>query len=141
MSEPKTKVNDASVADFLNAIPQAQVREDCWTIAQMMEAATDDKPKMWGANIVGFGRHRTVYANGKEADWMLIAFAPRKQNLVLYGLIGFEGHEELLARLGKHSCGKGCLYIKRLSDVDLPTLKELVQASVRHRMKTDPSAS
>jgi hypothetical protein len=141
MAEPTTKVNEASMADFLNAIPQAQVREDCWTIAEIMQAATDDKPKMWGTNIVGFGRHRTVYAKGKEADWMLIAFAPRKQNITLYGLIGFEGHEELLARLGKHSCGKGCLYIKRLSDIDLPTLKELVQASVQHKTKTNPQAS
>jgi len=141
MAEPKTKVNDASVADFLNAIPNAQVREDCWTIANMMQEATNDKPKMWGPSIVGFGTHRTVYANGKEADWMLIAFSPRKQNITLYALSDFAGQDEILARLGKHSCGKGCLYIKRLSEVDLPTLKELVHASVQHRMKTNPQAS
>jgi hypothetical protein len=132
MPELKTKKTEASAADFLNAIADPQVREDCWTIAGIMQEAAKEEPKMWGSNIVGFGHSRQVYANGKEADWMLIAFAPRKQNLTLY-IGGFEENPDLMAKLGTHSCGKGCLYIKRLSDVHLPTLKKLVQASVKRR--------
>jgi hypothetical protein len=135
MAELKTKVNDASVTDFLNAIPDAQVREDCWKIAGIMEAAAKAKPRMWGPNIVGFGEHEYVYADGHKAAWMLTAFSPRKQNITLYIMDGFEKHDELMSQLGKHSCGKGCLYIKRLSDVDLPVLKKLVNASVRNRMR------
>ena len=98
-----------------------------------VDAARSHKPdNTWGPNIVGFGQHRQVYANGKEADWMLIAFSPRKQNLTLY-IGGFEENADLMAKLGTHSCGKGCLYIKRLSDVHLPTLKKLVVASVKRR--------
>ena len=132
MAERKTQKQDGSVADFLNAIPDAQVREDCWTVAGIMQAAAKAEPKMWGSNIVGFGHSKQVYANGKEADWMLIAFSPRKQNLTLY-VGGFEENADLMAKLGQHSCGKGCLYIKRLSDVHLPTLKKLVHASVTRR--------
>jgi hypothetical protein len=132
MAERKTQKQDASVADFLNAIPDAQVREDCWAVAGIMQQAAKAEPKMWGPNIVGFGHYRQVYANGKEADWMLIAFSPRKQNLTLY-VGGFEENADLMAKLGTHSCGKGCLYIKRLSDVHVPTLKKLVAASVKRR--------
>src|ERR1700674_3541363 len=136
MAEPKTKVNDASVADFISAIPDAQVREDCRTITGMMQDATKAKPKMWGPSIVGFGQYRLVYAGGREADWMLIGFSPRKQNIVLYGV---QQHDELMAQLGTHSCGKGCLYIKRLSDVHLPTLKKLVRLSVQRRTNSPDS--
>ena len=93
---------------------------------------------MWGAGIVGFGTYRCTYANGREADWMVTAFSPRKQNITLYLMGGFAGRDELMAALGKHSCGKSCLYIKRLSDVHLPTLKKLVRASVQHVKKTNP---
>src|SRR5271169_1796841 len=110
MAEPKTQVNDASVADFLNAIPEAQVREDCRAIAGIMQAAAKAEPKMWGGNIVGFGLSRYVYAGGREADWPLIAFSPRKQNITLYIMAGSEEYGELLSKLGRHSRGKGCLY-------------------------------
>ena len=132
MAELKTKINKASVADYLSAIPDVQVREDCRTITTMMQAATKAKPKMWGPSIVGFGEHRVVYAGGREADWMMMGFSPRKQNIVLYGV---HHDDELLAKLGKHSCGKGCLYINRLSDVHLPTLKKLVSTSVKRKTK------
>jgi hypothetical protein len=132
MAELKTKVNDASVAGFLRAISDAQVGEDCRTITGIMQAATKAKPKMWGSSIVGFGQYRQVYAGGREADWMLMGFSPRKQNIVLYGV---HQDDELLAKLGTHSCGKGCLYIKRLADVHLPTLKKLVRASVQRKTK------
>jgi hypothetical protein len=138
MAELKTKRNDASVGDFLDAIKDEQVRKDCLAIADIMQKATKAKPQMWGAGIVGFGSRRYKYASGREIDWMLIAFSPRKQNITLYISSGFEGYDELTAKLGKHSCGKGCLYIKRLSDVHLPTLKKLINASVKHMLKTNP---
>ncbi|MBS1786217.1 MAG: DUF1801 domain-containing protein [Acidobacteria bacterium] len=135
MAELKTKQTDASVVDYLNAIKDEQVREDCWAITKLMQEATKAEPKMWGPSIVGFGNHRLVYPNGRELDWMVIAFSPRKQNITLYIHSGFEGRDELLAQLGKHSTGKGCLYIKRLSDVHLPTLKKLIKASVKHTLQ------
>ena len=138
MAELKTKRNDASVDDFFNTIKDEHVREDCRAIADMMQKATKAKPQMWGTGIVGFGSRRYKYASGREIDWMLIAFSPRKQNITLYISSGFEGYDELTAKLGKHSCGKGCLYIKRLSDVHLPTLKKLINASVKHMLKTNP---
>jgi len=136
MAEIKTKRNEASVNDFLNAIKDEQVREDCWVIADIMQKATNDAPKMWGSSIVGFGSRQYKYAGGREGDWMQVAFSPRKQNITLYISSDFEGRDELLAQLGKHSCGKGCVYIKRLSDVHLPTLKKLIKASVKHVAKT-----
>ncbi len=138
MAELKTKLNDASVDDFLNAIKDEQVRQDCWAIAKMMQEAAKAEPKMWGSSIVGFGSSHYKYASGREGDWMQVAFSPRKQNITLYISSGFEGRDELLTRLGKHSCGKGCVYIKRLSDVHLPTLKKLIKASVKHMLKTYP---
>ena len=139
MAELKTKLTQASVDDFLNAIQDTQVRQDCWAIVDIMQEATQSKPQMWGTSIVGFGSYHYKYASGREADWMLTGFAPRKQNITLYIMSGFEQYDEMLAQLGKHSCGKSCLYIKRLSDVDVPTLKQLVQASAQHMIKTNLS--
>ncbi len=138
MADIKTKLNDASVDDFLNSIKDEQVRKDCRTIAEIMQKATNAKPQMWGTSIVGFGSYHYKYASGREGDWMLTAFSPRKQNITLYIMAGFAGYDELMAKLGKHSCGKSCLYIKRLSDVHLPTLKKLINASVKHMLKTYP---
>jgi hypothetical protein len=121
------------VADFINAIPDAQVRQDCWTIIEIMQEATQARPRMWGTTIVGFGQYRAVNASGKGSEWMVIGFSPRKQALTLYLMLGGVEHsEEMLARLGQYTRGKGCLYIKRLADVDLPTLKEMVRASVAY---------
>jgi len=130
MADLKTKRTVVSVAGFLNAIGNDQVRSDSKAIAAMMEKATRARPRMWGSAIVGFGQRRLKYPNGREIDWMQIAFSPRKQNITLY-VGGFQGKEALLERLGTHSCGKGCLYIKRLSDVHLPTLRKIIVASVR----------
>jgi Domain of unknown function (DU1801) len=138
MAELKTKLNDASVDDFLNSIKDEQVREDCWTIVEIMQEATKADPQMWGTSIVGFGAYRYKYASGREGDWMLTAFSPRKQNITLYLYGDFEGRDELMAQLGKHSCGKACIYIKRLSDVHLPTLKKLIKGSVKHMLKNNP---
>jgi len=136
MAELKTKRTDASVDDFLNSIKDDQVRKDCWTIAEMMQKATNAKPEMWGPSIIGFGSRRYKYPNGREMDWMVIAFSPRKQNITLYLSRDFEGYDELMEQLGKHSCSKACLYIKRLSDIHLPTLKKLINGSVKHLKKT-----
>jgi hypothetical protein len=132
VAEIKTKKTGASVADFLNSIPNTQKREDCRTIAKMMQTATKAEPKMWGQSIVGFGHCRWVYPGGKEMDWMQIAFSPRKANITLY-LTEDVLKSDLIKKLGKNSCGKGCLYIKNLSDVDMPTLKKLIQDTVRQR--------
>jgi len=136
VAELKTKVSDASVTDYLNAIEKEQVRQDCYVILELMQDATKAKPKMWGDSIVGFGAYHYVYASGREGDWPIIAFSPRKQNITLYIMAGFEQYQELLAGLGKHTTAKSCLYIKRLSDIDLPTLKKLIQASVDHMRAT-----
>lgn len=132
MAEIKTKKTGASFADFLDSIPEAQKREDCRAIAKMMQAATKTEPAMWGPSIVGFGHCRLVYPNGKEMDWMQIAFSPRKANITLY-LTTQVLESDLMRDLGKNSCGKGCLYIKKLSDVDVPTLKKLIRETVRQR--------
>ena len=130
MAELKTRQNDQDVMAFLNAIPDEQRRQDCMAILALMRDVTGAEPKMWGDSIVGFGSYHYRYATGREGDSMITGFSPRKQNLTLYLSSGFEQHGDQLQRLGKHSVGKACLYIKRLDDVDLPTLRELVQRSV-----------
>lgn len=136
MAELKTKLTDASVTDYLNAIENEQVRQDCFVILEIMQDATKAKPQMWGDSIIGFGTYHYFYASGREGDWPLTGFAPRKKNITLYIMAGFEQYEELLSGLGKFSHSKSCLYIKRLSDIDIPLLKELVQASVDHMIRT-----
>jgi hypothetical protein len=130
MPEIKTKETNESVEDFLNGIADEQKRKDSFAIIELMRQATQAEPKMWGPSIIGFGDHRYKYENGRENDWFQTGFSPRKQNLTLYISGGFTGYDELLARLGKHTTGKACLYIKKLADVDMPTLRELVQQSV-----------
>ena len=132
MAEARTKQTGASVEGFLDAITNEQVRADSRAIAAIMQKAAKAEPEMWGSGIVGFGRRTQRYASGKEAQWMLIAFAPRKQNITLYLSPDFPKRDELLAKLGTHSCGEGCVYIKRLSDVHVPTLTKLIEASVAH---------
>jgi Domain of unknown function (DU1801) len=135
MPEPKTKLTGASVDDFLDAIDNDQVRDDCRTIAGIMQKATKAPPRMWGSSIVGFGTCTYRYASGREGEFMLTAFSPRKQNITLYLTPNLREYQGLLDKLGTHSCGKGCLYIKRLSDVHMPTLTKLVKASVADMRK------
>ena len=134
-AELKTKLNDASVEDFLNTVSDEKIRADCFEIAKIMKQVTKAEPKMWGASIVGFGSYHYKGASGREGDWMLVGFSPRKQNLTLYIMAGFERYDELMKKLGKFSTGKSCLYIKKLADVDKKVLKELVSESVQF-MKT-----
>ena len=131
MAELKTKKTEQSVNDFLNKISDAQRREDCFAIAKLMEEATGSTPKMWGPSIVGFGSYHYKYESGREGDWLMTGFSPRKQDLTLYIMLGFEKHGDLMKQLGKHRTAKSCLYIKRLSDVHVPTLKKLIKASVK----------
>lgn len=140
MSELKTKVNNASVKDFLNAIENEQIRKDCFEISRMMESVTKAKPKMWGASIVGFGSYHYIGKSGHEGDWPLIGFSPRKQNLTLYLMGGFDSEKKLLEKFGKHKTSVGCLYIKKLADVDKKVLKELMIASVK-KMKSQDKKS
>ncbi len=137
MAEPKTQPTDQSVEDFLNAIPDEHKRADAFAVLKLMKQVTRAEPQMWGNSIVGFGRYRLKYASGREGDWPLAAFSPRKQNLTLYIMAGFEGYADLLKNLGKFKTGKACLYVNKLADVDLPTLKELVKQSVKHMKATN----
>ena len=131
----KTKVNDASVEGFLNSVEDEQKRKDCFEILKMMKQVTKEGPKMWGPSIVGFGSYHYKGASGREGDWMLTGFSPRKQNLTLYLMGGFDLHKDLLKKLGKHKTSVGCLYIKKLDDVDKKVLKELVTESVKTMKK------
>jgi len=137
MAELRTKVNKASVDKFIKSIKDERVREDCYKILDIMQKATKAEPKMWGTSIIGFGSYHYKYASGREGDWMLTGFSPRKQNLTLYIMPGFENYGSLLKDLGKHATGKSCLYIKKLDDVDLKVLKELVTKSVKHMKKSN----
>ena len=127
MSELKTKVNDDDVHAFLNSIADDQRRQDAFKLLEMMEQITGHKGKMWGKSIVGFDTYHYVYASGKEGDWMASAFSPRKANLTVYIMPGFEGYPELMEKLGKYKTGTSCLYLKRLSDVDEKILRTLIK--------------
>ena len=131
MGEAKTKPTKASVTHFLNQVPDAARRDDCFAVAKMMEEITGSKPQMWGPSIVGFGTYSYKYASGHKGDWPIAAFSPRKSDLTLYLMPGFQKRAELMSQLGKHKTGKSCLYIKRLSDIHLPTLQKLIKASVK----------
>jgi hypothetical protein len=135
MAVLKTKRNDSSVEAFLNKIADEQKRREAFAILDLMQKITKVEPKMWGSSIVGFGSYHYKYASGREGDWPITGFSPRKQNLTLYIMPGFARYEALMKKLGKHKTGKSCLYIKTLDDIHLPTLKELVSQSVQHMAK------
>lgn len=130
MAENKTKPNDQSVEAFLNGIQEPGRRADCIAVASLMEEITGSKPIMWGSSIVGFGNYRYKYASGREGDWFLAGFSPRKQNLTLYIMGYLEYYKDILENLGKHKHGKGCLYIKSLEDIDVEVLRSLIKTSL-----------
>ena len=130
MAEAKTQPTKVSLKEFLDAMPDQKRRADCETVAAMMQAATGEPPVLWGSSIVGFGTYLVRYANGTQADWPLIGFSPRKQDFTLYIMLGLDSHAELLAKLGKHRTSKACLYVKRLADLDLAVLKQLIDNTV-----------
>jgi hypothetical protein len=131
MAELKTKENKASVSAFLKAIPDKQRRDDALAVAEMMKAVTKSDPKMWGTSIVGYGSQHYKYASGREGDWFRTGFSPRKDTLTLYITSSFEQYPDLMAKLGKYKTGKSCLHIKRLTDVDMRVLKQLIARSLK----------
>ena len=132
MVEIKTKQNDASVEDFIDTVSDEQKREDSFVLLEMMKKASKEEPKMWGASLIGFGKVTVKSpATGREVDWLRIGFSPRKANLSLYLTGDIKKHADALEKLGKHKTGKGCLYINKLSDVDLKVLKGIIQASLK----------
>jgi nucleoid DNA-binding protein len=133
MSENKTKQTDASVSDFIEAIDDEAKRTDAWKLVEIMTGITGEAPKMWGPTIVGFGTYHYKYVSGREGDMPVTAFSPRKSAITLYlnAGSGWDAHADVLESLGKHKLGKGCLYIKRLTDVDVNRLSTLIERSAR----------
>lgn len=129
----KTEKTEASAIDFLNSIKEEQKRKDSFIILEMMQKATGEKPKMWGSAIIGFGNVSLKYESGRELDWFKIGFSPRKQNFALYGLIHPEEQKEILKKLGKHSTGKGCLYINKINEVDETVLKKIIELACKRK--------
>lgn len=130
MAELKTKKTTASVEKFLNQVTDEQRRKDCFRLLEIMKTATRTEPAMWGTTIVGFGRYTYKHSGSNELEWFLTGFSPRKQSLTLYIMPGLERYPELMKKLGKHSTGKSCLYIKKLEDIDLTVLKQLIKKSL-----------
>lgn len=133
MAENKTKPNKVSVTEFIDALPDPARRADAKALVKIMQSATGEKPKMWGPSIIGFGSCHYKYESGREGHMPLIGFSPRKAANVLYGVIGSDDGKALLAKLGKHTTGKGCLYIKKLTEVDQKVLGEMAVAAKRAR--------
>lgn len=131
-----TRPTDSEVDAFLGAIEDEEKRADCLDLARMMREVTGAEPRLWGSGMVGFGSYHYRYQSGREGDWFLTGFAPRKKELTVYIVSGFDRHGELMRRLGTYKTGKSCLYIKRLADVDVETLRELVRQSVAHVRET-----
>lgn len=138
MAELKTQPTGGSVRAFIDAVADPQVRKDCRAVMRIMKAATGARPRMWGSSIVGYGSYHFRYASGREGDWFLTGFSPRKQSLTLYIMAGFSRYDALLKKLGRHSTGKSCLYVKRLDEIDLEVLTELVNRSVEHLRSAHP---
>ncbi|MCB0116046.1 MAG: DUF1801 domain-containing protein [Caldilineaceae bacterium] len=139
MAENKTQQNDQNVEVFLNSVEDERKRQDCFQILAMMQEVTGCEPKMWGDAIIGFDSYTYQYASGRSGEWMIVGFSPRKQNITLYIMAGFDEYDAVLERLGKYKTGKACLYIKRLDDVNVEALRELVSASVTHMRETNKS--
>jgi hypothetical protein len=139
MAENKTKQTKASVDKFISAIKDENIRKDCYTIIKIMKSVTKEEPKMWGPSIIGFGTYHYKYASGREGDMCIVGFSPRKQNLTIYLVGGFEKQKALLAKLGKYKTSKVCLYIKSLKDVDVKILKEMIANSVKEMKKMYPN--
>ena len=135
MAELKTKERKASVEKFLKSVKDDQKREDSFYILKMMKQITKAEPKMWGTSMIGFGNYHFKYASGREGDWFLTGFSPRKQSLTLYIMADINKYKEILSKLGKHKTGKGCLYINKLADVDVKVLRELITTSVNKLKK------
>jgi Domain of unknown function (DU1801) len=135
MAEAKTKPTEQSVDSFLANVAEEQVRTDCYAIIKLMEKASGEPPKMWGPAIIGFGSYHFKYDSGREGDICTIGFSPRKGKITLYVLCGFQGQEQVLEKLGKHKAEGGCLYIKKLTDVNVGVLENLIKQSFEFKKK------
>jgi len=135
MAENKTKPTKSSVTTFLNKIQDKQLRDDCFVILEMMQSVSKLEPVMWGSAIVGFGTYHYVYESGREGDTILIGFSPRKQNISIYMMCALDSVNAELTKLGKYKTGKGCLYIKSLSDVNPAALKKVFSKGLKEAIK------
>jgi hypothetical protein len=140
MPKNKTVPNAQSVTEFLNGVEDAQKRKDSFVLAELMAQVTGLAPTMWGSSIVGFGLYHYKYESGREGDMILAGFAPRKGSLTLYNMGSLAPDDELLQKLGKHTLEGSCLHIKRLADVDLPTLKLIIAKAFAHMQEKAKSA-
>lgn len=140
VSELKTKANDADVAQFLAAVPDAQKRADSDVLMGIIKKVTGEDARMWGGSIIGFGSYHYKYKSGRSGNWMTTGFSPRKTALTVYIMQGFSEHGDLMDRLGRFKTGRSCLYIKRLSDVDLGVLEELIERSYIYIRENYPPA-
>jgi len=138
MAELKTKATEVSVEAFLDTVEDPRRREDGKALAALLERVTGEPAKMWGPSIVGFGSYHYTYDSGHSGEMCRIGFSPRKAQLVLYGLRAGDDAEAMLARLGKHSTGKGCLYVKKLADVDMGVLEAMARASLKEMQRRYP---
>lgn len=129
MTENKTQPTGASVSEFLNSVPEAQRQTDAWVVCDLMAEVTGQTPRMWGPSMVGFGYHHHKYASGREVDWFVVGFSPRKAALSLYLTSGRPLDSDLLDQLGKHRMGKGCLYVNKLADIDMVVLRRLIESA------------
>src|SRR5438128_2220969 len=139
MAENKTKPTQVSVPAFIDTLPEEGRRADARALVELMQSATGEEPKMWGPSIIGFGTHHYKYVSGREGDTPMAGFSPRKAATVVYGVVGSGDSAALLAKLGKHTVGKGCLYIKKLADVDRKVLDTLVRKAIAAKRDTPPS--
>lgn len=137
MAALKTQKNDANVEQFLEGVPNEKRRADSYAVLELMREVTGEEPAMWGTSIVGFGSYRYRYASGREGEWFVVGFSPRKQSLTLYIMSGFDDYDPLLVDLGKYRTGKSCLYINKLEDVDLDVLRQLVKRSASHLLEAN----
>lgn len=141
MAKNKTTETTVNVTDFLNEIPDEKRRSDGFLLLEIMQSQTQMEAKMWGPSIIGFGRYHYKYASGHEGDMPLVAFSPRKESIVLYPGLDPAKKDSLLQKLGKHKASKGCIYIKKLSEVNLDVMKEIIDESVRFGRLLDVSIS
>jgi hypothetical protein len=135
MADVKTKMNNASVERFIKSVKDEQKQKDSFVIVELMKKAVSDDPKMWGSSIIGFGQIHYIYASGREGDWPMLGFSPRKQSMTLYFCTGFKPFEPHLKKLGKFKTGKGCLYFNKLDDVDISVLRTILKETVKESKK------
>ncbi|MEQ9439560.1 MAG: DUF1801 domain-containing protein [Cyclobacteriaceae bacterium] len=132
MATLKTQPTDRNITEFLSSVEDTQRREDCFTLLSLMQEVTGEAPRYWHSNMIGFGTYHYRYESGREGDWFITGFSPRKQSLTLYIMAGFTRYDELMTQLGKYKTGKSCFYVKRLSDIDPEVLRELIKKSVQY---------